>query len=336
MQALRGAGHRRGGGQRRALHRDLGRELSRAGGDPAEVDGRLGQTHRCTAQRGRRRGGDPALAGGDLPQRLPSLDRTRQVVAGRGDRELRDHCHLVTSRAADPGQPRLPPGPEHPLADARVTLTQVVVEFTDADPAVLVAVGGAARDAVGDQAGEGGRFGPCGGGDHDPALPLRGTRRAEMMAGVDRPTGPPVEQHHGLPGAAALHQRRHLGHVDGGVRRTAHHGVGGSQVEPSARPGQHHAPEVDEDTVLLITAFEQGLDRRIRLTRPGVTQERHLETTERLIPEHVRERRHIGRRHREPAQHGVVVLLDANHYCESSPVHRMHHPSSMVRCRGRS
>ncbi|MBB4750451.1 hypothetical protein BJ964_004612 [Actinoplanes lobatus] len=28
------------------------------------------------------------------------------------------------------------------------------------------------------------------------------------------------------------------------------------------------------------------------------------------------------------------MLLDANHYCQSSPAHRMHHPSSMVRRRG--
>ncbi|MFD1363918.1 hypothetical protein [Actinoplanes sichuanensis] len=212
----------------------------------------------------------------------------------------------------------------------------MVVEFADADPAVPVAVGGAAGDAFGDQAGEGGRFGSRGGGDDDAALPFGGAGRPEVVAGVDGAAGASVEQDHRLPGAAALHERGDLRHVDRGVGGPAHHGVGGGQIQPTAGPGQHHAPEVQEDTILLVTPLEQGLDPPVGLARPGIPQMRGLEPAERWIPEHLGERRHIGRRHGESPQHGVVVLLDADDYRNSSPVHRMHHPSSMVRCRGRT
>ncbi|SDT47241.1 hypothetical protein SAMN04489716_3965 [Actinoplanes derwentensis] len=263
------------------------------------------------------------------------FDSAGQVGAGGGDGQLGDRRHLVAAGAPDPGEPRLPAGAEHPLPGAGVAFAQVVVEFTDADPAVAVTVGGAAGDAVGDQPGESGGLGPGGRGDHDTALPLGGAGGPEMVTGVDGTAGPAVEDHHGLPGAAALHQRRGLGHVERGVRGAAHDGVGGGQIQPATRPGQHHTPEVEQHTIVLVTPLEQGLDPAPRLPRPGISQELHLEPAERLLPEHVHERRNISRRHREPAQHGVVVLLDANDHCQSSPAHRLHHPSSMVRRRSR-
>ncbi|MDR6321588.1 hypothetical protein [Actinoplanes couchii] len=306
-------------------------QLAGSGGDPAEVEGGFGQADRGAAQCGGGGGRDPALAGGQAVQGGAGLDGAGQVGAGGGDGQLGDRRHLVAAGAADPGQPRLAARTEHPLAGARITFPQVVVEFADADPAVAVAVGGAAGDAVGDQAGERGRFRPGRRGDHHPALPLGGAGRPEVVAGVDRAAGAAVEDHHGLAGPAALHQGRGLCHVERGVRGTAHHGVGGGQVEPAAGPGQHHAAEVEQDTIVLVAVLEQGFDPAPRLRCAGIAQELHLEPAERLLAEHLRERGDIGRRHREPAQHGVVVLLDANDDCQSSCAHRMHHPSSMVR-----
>ncbi|WP_093608897.1 hypothetical protein [Actinoplanes philippinensis] len=336
MEAFDGARHDGRGGQRRPLDGDLGGELPGAGRDAAEVDGRLGDADRGAAQGGGGGGGDPAVAGGEAAQGFAGLDGAGQVVAGGGDGELGDQGHLVAAGPANPGQPRLPPGTEHPLPDARVAFAQVVVEFADADPAVPVAVGGAAGDAFGDHPGEGGRLGARGGGDDDAALSLGGAGGPEVVAGVDRATGAAVEQHHRLFGTAALQQRGDLGDIDAGVRGPPHHGVRGGQVQPAAGPGQHHAPEVEEDTVLLVTPLEQGLDPPVGLARPRIAQMRRLEPAERRIREHVRERRNIGRRHGESAQHGIFVLLDADDYRKSSPVHRMHHPSSMVRCRGRT
>ncbi|MFC6568233.1 hypothetical protein [Actinoplanes utahensis] len=334
MQALRGRRHRGRADQRRPLNGDVGGDLAAARGDAAERQRRLGHAHRCAAQRGGSGRGDPALTEGEAVQGLAGLGGAWQVGAGGSDGQLRDQGHLVAAGAADPGQPRLPAGTEHPLAGARVPFAQVVVEFADPDPAVAVAVGGAAGHAVGDEAGEGGRFEPGGRGDHDTALPLGGAGRPEVVAGVDRAAGPAVEQHHGLTGPGLLHQGGHRGDVQCGVRGTAHDRVRGGQVETAAGAGQHHAPEVEEDTIVLIAPLEQGPDPCLCLPRSRISQERHVEPAERLIPEHVHERRNVRRRHRESAQHGVVVLLDANDYCQSSPAHRMHHPSSMVRCRG--
>ncbi|MBO3741185.1 hypothetical protein [Actinoplanes flavus] len=271
MQALGVAGDRRRGGQWWALDGDDGGELAGSGGDPAEVDGRFGEADRGAAEGGRRRGGDPAFAGGEPPQRRAGLDGAGQVLAGGRDRELGDLGHLVAALAADPGQVRLPARPEHPLPHAGVAFAQVVVEFADADPAVPVAVGGAGDDAVGDEPGEGGWFGPGGGGDDDAALPLGGPRRAEVVPGVDGAAGPPVEQDDGLSGPAPLHEGGHLRHVDRGVGGPAHHRVGGGEVEPAAGPGQHDATEVDEDAVVLLPAVEDRLDSGVRLARPGIS-----------------------------------------------------------------
>ncbi|MEV4278981.1 hypothetical protein [Actinoplanes xinjiangensis] len=172
MEAFGGARHDGRGGQRWSLDGDLGGELAGSGCDAAEVEGRFGDADGGAAQRGGRGGGDPALTGGEAAQGFAGFDGAGQVVAGGGDGELRDLGHLVAAGTADPGQPGLPPGPEHPLPHAGVAFAQVVVEFADADPAVAVAVGGPAGDSFGDEAGEGRRFGAGGGGDDDAALPF--------------------------------------------------------------------------------------------------------------------------------------------------------------------
>ncbi|WP_127550716.1 hypothetical protein [Actinoplanes sp. OR16] len=199
----------------------------------------------------------------------------------------------------------------------------MIVEFADADEAVAVPVGAAVADPVSDHAGEGGRFRPRGGRDHDAALRLRRSCRTEVVTGVDRPAGPPVEQHHGLAGGAALHHRGDLRDVDRGLGRPCHRGVGAGEVQPSARPGQHDPAEVEQQQVVLITALEQRRDPRIRLGGAGIVQVRHVEPAEPAVPQRVAEHGNIRGRHREPAQNRIVLVLDRHHHCQSSAAHRI-------------
>ncbi|MEU4428283.1 hypothetical protein AB0F81_47335 [Actinoplanes sp. NPDC024001] len=323
MQSLRAAAHRRRRGQRRALHGHGRSQLPGAGRDPAEVQGRFGDPHGGSAQRGRGRRGHAAFAVGHAAQRLARLDGPGKIFTGRCERKLGDQRHLVTSLASHPRQVRLPPRPEHPLPNARIAFTQMVVEFADADEPVAVPVGGAAADPVGDQAGEGRRLGSCGRGDDDPALPFRGPGRPEVVSGVHRPAGPPVEQHHGLPGPAALQQHGELRDVECGVRRAAHHGVRPGEEKTTAGPGEHDAAEVEEDAVVLVTALEETLHLAERLRHAGIVQQGHVVSAEPRITEHLGEHGHVRGRHREPAQHRIIVVLDRHHHCQPSPAHRI-------------
>ncbi|WP_164465909.1 hypothetical protein [Actinoplanes teichomyceticus] len=294
-----------------------------AGRDPAEVDRRLGEPQRGAPQRRGRGGGDPVVSGRQPAQRGPGLRGPVEVGGGRGRRQFGDPGDLVAAGPADPRHIRLAAGVEHPVPYAGIAFSQVGVDLVDPCVTVPVTVGGPAAEGVGEQTGERGRLRPGRRGDHHPAAALRGARRAEVGAGVDRAAGASVQQDHDLPGLAAVHQRVDAGHVDRGVGRSLHDRVRGGEIETAARAGEQDATEVDQQAVLRGPAVAQRLQPLIGVPGLRVLQEVHVEAAQTRIAEDGGERPHVRRRHRISVQDGIVVVLDRHHNRQPSPAHRI-------------
>ncbi|WP_157441729.1 hypothetical protein [Actinoplanes awajinensis] len=323
MQPLARRRHRRRREQRRPDDRHPYRQLPGAGGDLAEGERRFGEAERGAPQGGGSGGGDPVVAGGHPGQSGAGLSGPVQVGAGRGRGHVGDHGHPVAAGLADLREVRLAARPEHPVADGRITFAQVVDGLVDAGVAVPVAVGGAAADGVGEQAGEGGWFRAGSRGDHHPAAAAGGARGAEIRAGVDRAAGAPVQDDQDLAGLAAVHQRVDPGHVDGGVGRALHDGVRGGQVEATAGAGEQDAAEVDQQAVLTRAPVAERLQALIGAPGVRVLEELHIEPAQRRIAQDGGERPHVRGRHRIPAQDGIVVVFDRHHNRQPSPTHRI-------------
>ncbi len=245
--------------------------------DATEIDRRLGEAQGGPPDRRGSGGGDTVVAGGHPAEGGAGLGGLVEVGADRCRGQFGDQAHLVAARFANLGDIGLTSGSEDPMAYGRIAFPQVVEDFVDPDVTVPVPIGRAAPDAVGEQPGEGGRLGPGRSGDHHAAAGLGGTRGGEVGARVDRAAGAPVEDDHHLPGEAAMDQCVEPGHVDRGVGRTLHHGVGCGQVEAAAGAGEQDAAEVDQQAVVTGPAVAQGLQPLVDVPGLRVLEELHLE-----------------------------------------------------------
>ncbi|WP_203747393.1 hypothetical protein [Actinoplanes cyaneus] len=323
MQAVPRHGHRGRCRQRRAGDLDPYRQWLGSWSNAAEIDRGWGESQGGPPERRGSGGGDAVVAGGHAAQRGAGLGGLVEVGAGRCRGQFGDQAHLVAAGLADLGDVRLAAGSEDPVTYGRVAFPQVLEDLVDADVAVAVPVGGAAPDAVGEQAGERGRLGPGRRGDDHAAAGLGGARGGKVRPGVDRAAGASVEDDHDLTGETAVHQRVEPRHVDRGVGGPLHDGVGGGQVEAAAGAGEQDAAEVDQQAVVTAPAVAQGLQPLVDVPGLRVLEEFHLEPAQAGIAHDGGEGSHVRRRNRVSAQHRIVVVFDRHHNCQSSPAHRI-------------